>query len=82
MIRRLLHWFGGRRKRGTDERCGNCRYFMDLSNPDDPPDEADGYCEHPFHSTWWSPHRKYGGHWTHHSTWCDIYEPTSPQERG
>jgi len=57
----------------TGQTCGTCRHF-DHCDPDDT-DGPDGYCCHPFHSTWFSPHHEYGGHWTDSTSWCDLWTP-------
>jgi hypothetical protein len=70
---RLMAWlFGEPRQRQLNEACRNCGHFSDFSEED--PEEPTGYCCHPFHSTWKSPHSAYGGHWAESYGWCDMWE--------
>lgn len=48
--------------------CASCRHFSDHSQPDDDPDEPNGYCCHDF--TMGVVSNEYGGHWTHSASWC------------
>jgi hypothetical protein len=56
----------------SEARCENCRYFDDYIEVE--PEEPSGYCVHPFHSTWKSPHREYGGHWATRTSRCEMWE--------
>ena len=56
---------------GVQPKCGNCAYFIDHAQPDDLPDEPDGYCGETEHH---AEHADYGGHWTHSSNVCPAFK--------
>lgn len=66
--------------RPEGQACESCWHFDHYPDPDDEHDEPDGYCCHPVHRTAQSPHEEYGGHWTHHASWCLLWEgePVAP----
>jgi hypothetical protein len=51
------------------KQCGNCQHFIDHSQPDDEPKEANGYCSYVVPG---SDDEKYGGHWTRSDLCCDF----------
>ena len=60
---------------GEHACCKNCIYFADHSDPEDDPDEVDGYCTYDFVN---KVPNEYGGHWTHSKSWCGSHEFGEP----
>lgn len=81
LLRGLIDWlFPPKAPLPADARCLNCEWFIDYFEPDDYPDEVDGYCSHPAHSDpSRSPHADYGGHWTHSSQRCEWWSRSGPE---
>lgn len=73
--RLLLSWLRPKAiEREPHQKCATCAHFADHSNPEDDPNEVNGYCCHPNHRHKSSPHYEYGGHWTHSESWCQLWE--------
>ena len=60
------------RVRESGQSCLNCVHFADHFDPDEDPEEVDGYCcyDHDVGNRW----NEYGGHWTHSESWCSEWE--------
>lgn len=70
----IAKWFSRRLPgRVPGQSCQNCRYFIDYTDPDDDPDEVNGYCSFDYVNN--RLHiNPYGGHWTHSKSWCRDWE--------
>ena len=80
MIRRLLDWLCGvtlERKRLPGQSCETCCHFIDYRDPQDDPEECNGYCAQLVDTLGFKKALKinpYGGRWTHHESWCVSWE--------
>ena len=55
----------------SEQRCGNCKYFLDHRSDDDLPDEPNGYCCEPHIA---EENEPYDGMWVHDSYWCEFWK--------
>lgn len=79
MIRKLLAWLCPPIEiipRPENQRCHECAYFEDFTDPKEDPDEVNGYCCYSGHMDYGA---EYGGHWTHSDEWCSGWRPAEPE---
>lgn len=66
----------------SEQTCENCRHFIDYREPDDLPDEPNGYCGYLVDTHGLDEAvrmNEYGGHWTHHTAWCEHWSGGTPE---
>jgi hypothetical protein len=84
MLGRLLNWIGrvtAERDRLPGQSCESCCHFIDYRDPDDDPDEVNGYCGELVDRlglTEALKENEYGGRWVHSGQWCGAWEGGPP----
>jgi hypothetical protein len=59
----------------SNQSCANCAYLEETAQDEyDDPENPSGYCTNPVDN------EPYGGHWTHHHSWCALWSSREEYE--